>query len=62
MILARVLYEIGDFTKALTTLKQLGFRPEDVESGYALVLLVQARTIKGNTKLFLPVFVLVPID
>ncbi|KAG2185895.1 hypothetical protein INT43_002333 [Umbelopsis isabellina] len=47
VILARVLYEIGDFSKALTTLKQLGFRPEDVESGYALVLLVQARTIKG---------------
>jgi hypothetical protein len=55
------LYEIGDYAKALATLKQLGFRPEDVESGYALVLLVQARTIKGNTKL-LPVFVLVAID
>lgn len=51
MILARILYEIGDYAKALNTLKQIAFRPEDVESGYALVLLVQARTIKGNTKI-----------
>ncbi|GAB5590884.1 hypothetical protein Unana1_05784 [Umbelopsis nana] len=47
VILARILYEIGDYAKALNTLKQIAFRPEDVESGYALVLLVQARTIKG---------------
>jgi hypothetical protein len=49
VVLARTLYEIGDYSKALNTLKQIAFKPEDVESGYALVLLVQARTIKGNT-------------
>jgi hypothetical protein len=46
--LARIYFETGRFDKALEWLDHLALRLEDVESGYGLVLLVQARVMKGN--------------
>ncbi|GAN06464.1 hypothetical protein MAM1_0124c05948 [Mucor ambiguus] len=47
IILARIYYETGRYDKALEWLQHLALRLEDVEAGYGLVLLVQARVIKG---------------
>lgn len=47
IILARIYYETGRYEKALEWLQHLALRLEDVEAGYGLVLLVQARVIKG---------------
>ncbi|KAI8879467.1 TPR-like protein [Backusella circina FSU 941] len=47
IILARIYFETGRFDKALEWLDHLALRLEDVESGYGLVLLVQARVMKG---------------
>ncbi|PHZ15243.1 protein prenylyltransferase [Rhizopus microsporus ATCC 52813] len=48
IILARIYFETGRYDKALEWLQQLALRLEDVESGYGLVQLVQARVIKGR--------------
>ncbi|EIE86446.1 hypothetical protein RO3G_11157 [Rhizopus delemar RA 99-880] len=48
IILARIYFETARFDKALEWLQQLALRLEDVERGYGLVLLVQARVIKGR--------------
>ncbi|KAG1224001.1 hypothetical protein G6F35_004302 [Rhizopus arrhizus] len=48
IILARIYFETARFDKALEWLQQLALRLEDVEWGYGLVLLVQARVIKGR--------------
>lgn len=47
IILARIYFESGQYEKALQALQNLALRVEDVQSGYGLVLLVQARAIKG---------------
>ncbi|KAI9484821.1 hypothetical protein BDB00DRAFT_109803 [Zychaea mexicana] len=47
IILARIYFESGDYDKALESLQNLALRIEDATSGYGLVLLVQARAIKG---------------
>ncbi|CEP19058.1 hypothetical protein [Parasitella parasitica] len=47
IIVARIYYETGRYEKALEWLQHLALRLEDVETGYGLVLLVQARVIKG---------------
>ncbi|KAI8643110.1 hypothetical protein BD408DRAFT_415282 [Parasitella parasitica] len=47
IILARIYFETGRYEKALEWLQQVALRLEDVEAGYGLVLLVQARVIKG---------------
>ncbi|KAF7732343.1 hypothetical protein EC973_005239 [Apophysomyces ossiformis] len=47
IVLAKVHYEMGKYAKALGLLQDLILRAEDVSSGYGLVLLVQARAIKG---------------
>lgn len=45
--MARIYYESGRYKKALESLERLALRFEDVNWGYGLVLLVQARVIKG---------------
>lgn len=45
--MARVYFESGQYEKALQALQKLALRIDDVQSGYGLVLLVQARAIKG---------------
>ncbi|KAI9481221.1 MAG: hypothetical protein EXX96DRAFT_635056, partial [Benjaminiella poitrasii] len=47
IVLARIYFETGRYEKAVEWLQQLALRLEDVESGYGLVLLIQARVIKG---------------
>ncbi|CEP19993.1 hypothetical protein [Parasitella parasitica] len=47
ILLARIYFESGQYDPALATLRNLALRIEDVKIGYGLVLLVQARTIKG---------------
>ncbi|KAI8330708.1 hypothetical protein BC941DRAFT_517938 [Chlamydoabsidia padenii] len=47
IVLARLYYESGRYKKALESLERLALRFEDVNWGYGLVLLVQARVIKG---------------
>ncbi|KAG2224426.1 hypothetical protein INT45_002965 [Circinella minor] len=47
IILARIYFESGDYDKALESLQNLALRIEDATSGYGLVLLIQARAIKG---------------
>lgn len=49
-MLARIYFESGRYDKALEWLQKLALRLEDVEAGYGLVLLVQARAIKGKNK------------
>lgn len=60
--MARLFYETGRYDKALEWLQNLALRLEDVETGYGLVLLVQARVIKGthtqNTHTVLNLFVI----
>ncbi|KAG0189344.1 hypothetical protein DFQ28_003545 [Apophysomyces sp. BC1034] len=48
IILARIHFEMGKYSKALPLLQKLVLRAEDVSTGYGLVLLVQARAIKGE--------------
>ncbi len=50
-MLARIYFESGRYDKALEWLQHLALRLEDVERGYGLVLLVQARVIKGKQRL-----------
>lgn len=50
IVLARIYFESGRYDKALEWLQHLALRLEDVETGYGLVLLVQARVIKGKNK------------
>lgn len=45
--MARIYFESGQYDLALAALQNLALRIEDVETGYGLVLLVQARAIKG---------------
>ncbi|KAI9307106.1 hypothetical protein BJ944DRAFT_198193 [Cunninghamella echinulata] len=47
VLLARIYFESGRYKKALESLERLALRFEDVNWGYGLVLLVQARVIKG---------------
>ncbi|OAD69936.1 hypothetical protein PHYBLDRAFT_171959 [Phycomyces blakesleeanus NRRL 1555(-)] len=47
IIVARIYCESGRYTKALEALKKLALPLDDVNAGYGLVLLVQARVIKG---------------
>ncbi|KAI9020131.1 hypothetical protein CLU79DRAFT_888280 [Phycomyces nitens] len=47
IIVARIYCESGRYTKALESLNKLALPLEDVNAGYGLVLLVQARIIKG---------------
>ncbi|GAA5795787.1 hypothetical protein HPULCUR_001149 [Helicostylum pulchrum] len=47
ILLARIYFESGQYELALTALQNLALRIEDVQTGYGLVLLVQARAIKG---------------
>ncbi|KAG2196906.1 hypothetical protein INT47_005130 [Mucor saturninus] len=47
IILARIYFETKRYDKTLEWLQQLALRTQDVESGYGLVLLVQARVLKG---------------
>ncbi|KAI8374621.1 uncharacterized protein BYT42DRAFT_413505 [Radiomyces spectabilis] len=47
ILLARIYFESGQFKKALEALQNLALRLEDVTAGYGMVLLVQARAIKG---------------
>ncbi|KAI7886762.1 TPR-like protein [Lichtheimia hyalospora FSU 10163] len=47
IILSRVYYETGQYDKSLEALQNLALNINDATSGYGLVLLVQARTIKG---------------
>ncbi|KAF1796055.1 hypothetical protein FB192DRAFT_1315354 [Mucor lusitanicus] len=47
ILLARIYFESGQYDLALAALQNLALRVEDVETGYGLVLLVQARAIKG---------------
>ncbi|KAI8987068.1 hypothetical protein BDB01DRAFT_593512 [Pilobolus umbonatus] len=47
IIVARIYYESGRYAKAREWLQKLALKMEDVMSGYGLVLLVQARVIKG---------------
>ncbi|KAG2205636.1 hypothetical protein INT47_007992 [Mucor saturninus] len=47
ILLARIYYESGQYTLALEQLQNLALKMEDVQQGYGLVLLVEARTIKG---------------
>ncbi|KAI8147176.1 hypothetical protein BJV82DRAFT_665280 [Fennellomyces sp. T-0311] len=47
ILLGRIYYEMGDYDKALESLSNLALRIEDATSGYGLVLLIQARAIKG---------------
>jgi hypothetical protein len=49
--LARIYFETGKYENALLCLQKLALRAEDVQTGYGLVLLVQARAIKGNTNI-----------
>lgn len=45
--MARIYFETKRYDKTLEWLQQLALRSQDVESGYGLVLLVQARVLKG---------------
>jgi tetratricopeptide (TPR) repeat protein len=45
--LARIYFESGQYDLSLSALQNLALRIEDVQAGYGLVLLVQARAIKG---------------
>lgn len=45
--MARIYFETKRYDKTLEWLQQLALRTQDVESGYGLVLLVQARVLKG---------------
>jgi tetratricopeptide (TPR) repeat protein len=45
--LARIYFESGQYGKALSALRNLALHMEDVQTGYGLVLLVQARAVKG---------------
>ncbi|KAI9487433.1 MAG: hypothetical protein EXX96DRAFT_553180 [Benjaminiella poitrasii] len=47
ILLARIYFESGQYQEALDALQNLALRMEDVQMGYGLVLLVQARAIKG---------------
>ncbi|KAI9268540.1 hypothetical protein EDC94DRAFT_514031 [Helicostylum pulchrum] len=47
IILARIYFETERYDKTLEWLQQLALKLEDVESGYSMVLLVQARVMKG---------------
>ncbi|KAI7899995.1 uncharacterized protein BX663DRAFT_488743 [Cokeromyces recurvatus] len=47
IILARIFFETGRYEKAFEWLQHIALKLEDVESGYGLVLLIQARFIKG---------------
>lgn len=47
-MVARVYFQSGQYEKALSALQNLALRMEDVQTGYGLVLLIQARAIKGN--------------
>ncbi|KAI9313544.1 hypothetical protein BX666DRAFT_2030325 [Dichotomocladium elegans] len=47
ILLARVYYETGQYDKALEALQNLALNINDATLGYGLVLLTQARTIKG---------------
>lgn len=44
-------YETGQYDKSLEALQNLALNINDATSGYGLVLLVQARTIKGETNI-----------
>ena len=46
-MVARIYFETGRYDKALESLERLALRMEDVHSGYGMVLLIQARVIKG---------------
>ena len=46
-MLARIYFETERYDKTLEWLQHLALRLEDVETGYGLVLLVQARVMKG---------------
>ncbi|KAI9280768.1 hypothetical protein BY458DRAFT_430418 [Sporodiniella umbellata] len=48
IIVARIYFDMGKYDKAIDWLQMLQLRLEDVESGYGLVLLVQARVIKAR--------------
>jgi hypothetical protein len=52
ILLARIYFETGQYKLALLSLQNLALRAEDVQSGYGLVQLVQARAIKGKYILF----------
>ncbi|KAI8061074.1 hypothetical protein BC940DRAFT_310760 [Gongronella butleri] len=47
IVVARIYFESGRYKKALEALERLALRFEDVNWGYGLVLLIQARVIKG---------------
>ncbi|ORX44759.1 hypothetical protein DM01DRAFT_1340288 [Hesseltinella vesiculosa] len=47
VVMARIYFESGRYKKALESLERLALRFEDVNWGYGLVLLIQARVIKG---------------
>ncbi|KAI8641372.1 hypothetical protein BD408DRAFT_483450 [Parasitella parasitica] len=47
ILLARIYFESGQYYLALAAFRNLALRIEDVKVGYGLVLLIQARTIKG---------------
>ncbi|KAI7906711.1 uncharacterized protein BX663DRAFT_548869 [Cokeromyces recurvatus] len=47
ILLARIYFESGQYQNTLDILQHLALRIEDVESGYGLIWLVQARTMKG---------------
>jgi tetratricopeptide (TPR) repeat protein len=45
--LARIYFESGQYENTLNALQNLALRVEDVQTGYGLVLLIQARAMKG---------------
>ncbi|KAI8992316.1 hypothetical protein BDB01DRAFT_426483 [Pilobolus umbonatus] len=47
IILARVYFESGQYEEALQLLQNLALKMEDVQTGYGLVMLIQARAMKG---------------
>ncbi|KAI9319345.1 hypothetical protein BX666DRAFT_1460783 [Dichotomocladium elegans] len=48
IVLARVYFEVGQYDKALISLDKLALQMQHVHSGYGMVLLIQARVIKGT--------------
>lgn len=48
IILARIYFETARYDQALEALERLALPMQQVHSGYGMVLLIQARVIKGN--------------
>lgn len=48
--MARTFFESGDYNKTIEIISELSFEKDQVSQGYASILFLQARSMKGKNK------------